>query len=143
LHRFSSTFLRLERAIDRRVAAFVVALHWDLRGASLVMTDCWLNIMRPGCAHGLHLHPHSVLSGTYYVATPRGCPGLRFEDPRLSLMMASPMRSAEAPLALRPHITYPARAGHLILFESWLRHEVPFQNVDGERISISFNYQLR
>lgn len=142
LHRFSSTFLRLERAIDRRVAAFVSALHWDLRGARLTMSDCWLNIMGPGSAHSLHLHPQSVLSGTYYVATPRGCPGLKFEDPRLSRMMASPMRSLDAPPGLRPHISYPARAGRVILFESWLRHEVPRQTVHGERISISFNYQL-
>jgi uncharacterized protein (TIGR02466 family) len=37
-------------------------------------------------------------------------------------------------------VTYPARAGELILFESWLRHEVVANPVRSERISISFNY---
>ena len=37
------------------------------------------------------------------------------------------------------HVTYPAEAGHVILFESWLRHEVAANRVPEERISISFN----
>jgi uncharacterized protein (TIGR02466 family) len=42
--------------------------------------------------------------------------------------------------AHRPHITYPAAAGNVILFESWLRHEVAANRVADERISISFNF---
>jgi uncharacterized protein (TIGR02466 family) len=34
----------------------------------------------------------------------------------------------------------PARTGHLILFESWLRHEVAPNRRAAERVSISFNY---
>jgi uncharacterized protein (TIGR02466 family) len=53
-------------------------------------------------------------------------------------MMAAPPRRAGA--AQRAHVEYPARAGQVILFESWLRHEVPPARYAGERISISFNY---
>jgi uncharacterized protein (TIGR02466 family) len=102
------------------------------------MSDCWLNIMPKGCAHSFHLHPHSVVSGTYYLRVPRGAPGLKFEDPRLSCMMAAPMRKAGS--ANQAHIVYPAKAGSLILFESWLRHEVPPNPVDEDRVSVSFNY---
>jgi uncharacterized protein (TIGR02466 family) len=80
------------------------------------------------------------VSGTYYVATPRGCPGLKFEDPRLDRFMAAPPRRPGARRLNRTHATYPARAGDLVLFESWLRHEVSPNRVDAERISISFNY---
>jgi uncharacterized protein (TIGR02466 family) len=41
---------------------------------------------------------------------------------------------------MRPWITFPAQAGQLILFESWLRHEVVPNPVNAERISVSFNY---
>jgi predicted Rossmann fold nucleotide-binding protein DprA/Smf involved in DNA uptake len=44
-------------------------------------------------------------------------------------------------LAGSAHIAYPARAGEVILFESWLRHEVPPSPIAQERISISFNYR--
>ncbi len=140
LHRFSSTFDALRARIDLHARRYARALHWDLRGGRLAMTDCWINIMPKGCAHSFHLHPRAVISGTYYVQTPRRCSGLKFEDPRLSQFMTAPPRKASAPPAMRPHVTYPARAGHLILFESWLRHEVPASRVDAERISISFNY---
>ncbi len=140
MHRMSSTFGELEQRVDRHVKAFARALHWDLGGRALTMTDCWINIMPHLTVHGLHLHPNSVLSGTYYVFTPRGCPGLKFEDPRLSRFMAAPPRRADAPAAARAHVTYPAEAGRVTLFESWLRHEVPPNPGKAERISISFNY---
>jgi uncharacterized protein (TIGR02466 family) len=140
LHRFSSTFAGLERTIARHVRAFARALDMNLRGREIRMTDCWVNIMPPSAAHSLHLHPLSFVSGTYYVATPRGCPGLKFEDPRLDRFMAAPPRLPGARKANTAHVTYPAHAGQLILFESWLRHEVAQNRVDAERISISFNY---
>lgn len=140
LHQFSSTFDQLRRKLDTHVRRFALAQHWELGGRSLEMTDCWLNIMPRGTAHSFHLHPQSAVSGTYYVKTPRGTPGLKFEDPRLAMMMAAPPRSAEAAPEQRAHITYDARAGEVILFESWLRHEVPPNPVAAERISVSFNY---
>jgi uncharacterized protein (TIGR02466 family) len=140
LHRFSSTFRELERKLGRHVNAFARELEWDLQDRPLVMTDCWVNIMPRHAAHGLHLHPLSVISGTYYVRTPRGCAGLKFEDPRLSRFMAAPPRRANCREELRSHITCPATAGHVTLFESWLRHEVAANPVAAERVSISFNY---
>lgn len=140
LHQLSSTFTRLRRNIDRHVAAYAESLHWALGERCLSMTDCWVSIMPRGCAHSFHIHPQAVVSGTYYVHTPRGSSGLKFEDPRLSCMMAAPGRREGAPAEMAAHISYPARAGQVILFESWLRHEVPAQPVDEERISVSFNY---
>jgi len=140
LHQFSSTFAGLERRITAHVRRFVRHLDLDLRGHTLVMTDFWVNIMPEHAAHGLHLHPLSLISGTYYVVTPRGCPGLKFEDPRLERFMAAPPRITGARPTNRTHITYPARAGHVILFESWLRHEVASNPAAAERISVSFNY---
>ncbi|HEY0945705.1 MAG TPA: TIGR02466 family protein [Opitutaceae bacterium] len=140
LHEFSSSFAALEKKITKHVRAYAKALDMDLRGRDVRMTDCWVNIMPPTAAHSLHLHPLSFISGTYYVRTPKGCPGLKFEDPRLDRFMAAPPKIAEARRENRAHITYPAEAGNVILFESWLRHEVPANRVDAERISISFNY---
>ena len=140
LQRFSSTFTALEKKLNRHVKAYAAALEFDLRKKSFAMTDCWVNIMPPSAAHSLHLHPLAFISGTYYVATPPGCSGLKFEDPRLDRFMAAPPKLPKARPAHQPHITYPALAGNVILFESWLRHEVAANRVDAERISISFNY---
>ena len=140
MHKASPTFAQLERRLAPHVARFVRALDLDLRGRALEMTDCWVNIMPRQTVHGLHLHPLSTLSGTYYVQVPSGVPGIKIEDPRLDRFMAAPPRSANARSSNRAWITLPAVAGHLVLFESWLRHEVVPNPINEERISVSFNY---
>lgn len=141
LHRFSSTFDRLRQRLDRHVARYADALEWDVAPGDLQMTDCWLNLMPRGCVHSFHVHPLSAISGTYYVQMPRGASPLKFEDPRLTCMMAAPPRREGASETY--HLSKPARAGDVILFESWLRHEVPPSRIDSLRVSISFNYHWR
>ena len=140
LHRFSSTFADLEKKLTRHVRAFSRTLDMDLRGRTIRLSDICVNIIPPTAAHSLHLHPLSFISGTYYVATPKGCSGLKFEDPRLSKFMAAPPKLPGARRENQIHVTYPAEAGNVILFESWLRHEVAANRVDEERISVSFNF---
>jgi uncharacterized protein (TIGR02466 family) len=140
MHTLSPTFAALERKLRRHVRAYARTLELDLEGRDLAMTDCWINIMPWRVVHGLHLHPLSTISGTYYVQTPRGAPGIKFEDPRLDRFMAAPPRKPDCRPEHRPWVTVEATAGKLVLFESWLRHEVPPNPVEAERISISFNY---
>jgi uncharacterized protein (TIGR02466 family) len=140
MHRLSPTFAALARALDVHVASFVRTLAFDLTGRALVMTDCWVNIMGRGAVHGLHLHPLSTLSGVYYLAVPAGAPGLKFEDPRLERFMAAPPRARSASRMNRHWVNIHARPGYLVLFESWLRHEVLAHAEARERVSISFNY---
>jgi uncharacterized protein (TIGR02466 family) len=136
MHELSPTFSLLQRTLDRHVQAFTKSLDMELDGRELTMTDCWVNIMPQHVVHGLHLHPLSTISGTYYVQTPKGSPGLKFEDPRLDRFMAAPPRKGKS----SSWVVLPAEAGNLVLFESWLRHEVPRNQTKQRRISISFNY---
>lgn len=140
MHTLSPTFATLERKLRRHVRAFARTLEFDLEGRDLAMTDCWINIMPRGVVHSLHLHPLSTISGTYYVRTPRGTAGLKFEDPRLDRFMAAPPRRPDCRAEHRPWVTVPTTAGKVVLFESWLRHEVPPNPAAAERVSISFNY---
>ena len=111
LQKFSSTFATLEKSLLRHVRAFARALELDLRGHEIHLTDCWANIMPPTAAHSLHLHPLSVISGTY-CSSPRrsGCPGLKFEDPRLDRFMAAPPAGGRANRTKRTSPTPPGRA---------------------------------
>jgi uncharacterized protein (TIGR02466 family) len=140
MHESSPTFAALERKLARHIRAFNRRLQLDLTARPLTMTDCWVNIMPRHVVHGLHLHPLSTISGSYYVQAPGGSPGIKLEDPRLDRMMASPPRRADAPPDSGPWVILPTEAGRVVLFESWLRHEVPPNAVAAERISISFNY---
>ncbi|MGB0799490.1 MAG: TIGR02466 family protein, partial [Planktomarina sp.] len=124
----------------QHVAEFARDLEFDLDGKPLKMDSIWINILPPGGIHTSHLHPHSVISGTTYVAMPHGTSAIKFEDPRHAMMMAAPGRTAKARRELRTFVYEKPKVGDVLLWESWLRHEVPMNMTDDDRISISFNY---
>lgn len=130
----------LVRALDAHVMAFAGDLAFDLGDKSLKLEDIWINILPQGGTHGSHIHPHSVISGTTYVAMPEGTSALKLEDPRLPMMMAAPPRHRDAPEDLRSFVYVRPAVGDVLLWESWLRHEVPMNMAEDERISVSFNY---
>lgn len=137
----ASVFGALKRRLDRHAAAYAKALDFDLGGRRPRLDSLWVNVLKPGAGHSGHIHPHSVLSGTYYVATPPGSSALKLEDPRLPLMMARPVLGEGAPEARRPFVYLAPAPGTVLMWESWLRHEVPPNRARAPRISISFNYR--
>ena len=136
----SPEFADLKVHLDEHVAAFTKELDFDLGGTGLELDSLWINILEPGGVHSAHIHPHSVISGTYYVEIPDGAGAIRFEDPRLAMMMAAPPRKARSRLENRTFVEMAPKPGMLLLWESYLRHEVPRNDGNQERISISFNY---
>ena len=136
----ASVFGMLKTRLDRHAAAFAKALAMDLGRGRLRLDGLWVNVLKPGAAHSSHIHTHSVLSGTLYVAMPPGASALKLEDPRLAMMMAAPPRLAEAEESARSFVYLTPRPGDLIMWESWLRHEAMANGAKSERISISFNY---
>lgn len=134
------SFAELKRELDKHAAAFARSLHLDLGSRKLKLDSIWVNVLAPGGVHSGHIHPHSVLSGTYYVDVPRGASALKLEDPRLPLMMAAPPRVEDAPEDERTFVYVQPKAGEVLIWESFLRHEVPANAAKTARISISFNY---
>ena len=133
-------FKDLKKALNKHVAAFANDLAFDLGGKKLKLDSLWINILPEGGIHTSHIHPHSVISGTTYVAMPIGASAIKFEDPRSAMMMAAHTRKADARKELRNFIYVEPDVGDVLLWESWLRHEVPMNMSDEDRISVSFNY---
>ena len=136
----SPFFEDLKNLLDLHVKNFAEELDFDLEGRTLKLEDLWINILSEGGNHSAHIHPNSVISGTSYISMPPGSSAIKFEDPRHSMMMAAPSRIKDAKEYLKPFIYINPSVGDILLWESWLRHEVPANNSSEERISISFNY---
>ena len=134
-------FSDLVASLDAHVAAFVEDLEMDLGDKKLLLEDLWINILPEGGTHGLHIHPHSVISGTTYVAMPEGASALKLEDPRLGFMMAAPARKKGCREELKAFVYEKPAVGDVLLWESWLRHEVPLNMAEDDRVSVSFNYK--
>ena len=91
------------------VTAFAEDLEFDLGDKALRLEDIWINILPEGGIHTGHIHPHSVISGTTYVAMPDGASAIKFEDPRLPMMIGVPVKPIRAQL------------GRARIRASWLR----------------------
>ncbi len=123
-------FSELGKVLTKQARGFARDLGWDCKPK---LDSLWVNLLRTEGHHSGHIHPHSILSGTLYVEVPAGSGAIRFEDPRLPLMMAAPSRDGT-------FVEVQPRPGLLLLWESWLRHEVLPGTGKAERLSISFNF---
>jgi len=139
LPRRDPAFADLGKLLTKHATAFAHDCAFDL-SRKPKLDSLWVNLLRGPGHHSAHIHPHSIISGTLYVEVPKGSGAIRFEDPRLPMMMAAPTRRSEAPDELQPFVTVQPRPGLLLLWESWLRHEVMPGTGRGERLSISFNF---
>jgi uncharacterized protein (TIGR02466 family) len=132
-------FSTLAKLLDKHAAAFARELNFA-SARKLKLDSIWINVLEPGGAHSGHIHPHSVLSGTFYVEVPAGASALKLEDPRLAMMMAAPPRSDDAPESERTFVYVTPKAGEVLMWESFIRHEVPANAAKKARVSVSFNY---
>ena len=132
LPRRDPAFSALGKLLTRHVTAFARDAGFDLERKPR-LDSLWVNLLKAGGHHSGHIHPHSLFSGTLYVDVPPGSGSIRFEDPRLPMMMAAPPRR-ESFVTIDPH------AGLVLMWESWLRHEVLPGTGRGARLSVSFNF---
>jgi uncharacterized protein (TIGR02466 family) len=114
--------------------------------SSMNITGMWANVNYPGSYNVPHIHPNSNWSGVYYVKVPKDSGHLNFHDPRYRADMIEPEQLPIPQLDQRlwKDIVYIPKEGDLVMFPSYLTHEV-FANDSKEkgeagwRVSISFN----
>ena len=136
-------FAALASELAAHAWTFAKALHWDADRKQLTLDALWVNILGEDGSHSGHIHPGSIISGTVYIAMPDGAGDIRFEDPRLAMMMAAPPLKDEVPESARRFIYHAPKPGDVLMWESWLRHEVMPGRTDEPRISVSFNFGLK
>ena len=126
-----------------RNTGITVDLSWQLQ--------VWANINRLGDYHNLHNHPHSYLSGTYYVSVPSTenlqagnradiDPGaISFYDPRGQANMTAIKGDGQ----IDPEHRVQPKAGQILMWPSFLHHFVHPNLTSDLRVSISFNVILK
>ena len=111
--------------------------------------QAWPNVNRFGDYHNLHNHPHSWLSGTYYVQVPSGDPKVKgradlnpgaisFFDPRAQANMLAVKGDGQVEAEHR--IT--PEPGMILIWPAFVHHLVHPNLFEDVRISISFNIVL-
>ncbi len=139
IHLLNSNFLKLSEIILNKAQTYSKRLGLRVpKNEPLLMTQFWVNVQGIGGYHSGHIHPQATLSGTIYLQTPPRCGAIRFEDPRLGFFMGgrpSVEKNGKSPFYFEHH----PKVGEVILFPSWMRHEVLMNRSRGKRVSLSFN----
>ncbi len=135
-------FATLVTELDSLAAEFARDRDWDLSSHPLRLDALWVNILAEGGMHSGHIHPGSVISGTVYIDMPEGAGALKFEDPRLSMMQAAPPMRQTPSEGNQRFVYRTPQPGTVLLWESWLRHEVMPNRAETPRLTVSFNYGL-
>jgi uncharacterized protein (TIGR02466 family) len=110
----------------------------EVQDLPLEITGAWANVSPPGASHHEHYHPNNFLAVVYYPRVPKGGDAISFADPRPQAhIIAPPWKSANSQLASSVNVA--VQPGRLVVFPAWLRHSVPGNRGDGERMSVAFN----
>ena len=101
----------------------------------LTVTQSWANKNIKGANHHDHVHPNSIVSGVFYFQTNSSTP-IIFNKTDQHAFVFEPIKFN----TVNSHqFKLEVEAGECILFPSSLRHAVPENKSNEERISMSFN----
>ena len=101
----------------------------------LTVTQSWSNRNIKGANHHDHVHPNSIISGVFYFQTSKSTP-IVFSQTMQHFFFFEPIKFNTVNSS---HFKLEVKAGECILFPSSVRHAVPENKSNEERISMSFN----
>jgi uncharacterized protein (TIGR02466 family) len=108
--------------------------------------DSWFHVTRPGGYQSIHYHPGASWSGIYAVQVGDSVEGrpesgqVKFYDPRgPAFMHVDPGNERLAPRYTANPVYLQHKPGRLVIFPSWLMHEVLPYVGQAERIVVAFN----
>lgn len=104
----------------------------------LKIFNSWVNVNPPGAYNAAHTHPRNLFSGCYYLQAPENCGNIVFYSPLHAKEMMDATYGETSGITAN-HLIYPAKAGRLYIFPSWLQHGVQSNQSHEDRISMSFN----
>jgi uncharacterized protein (TIGR02466 family) len=104
----------------------------NIENKKLKITTFWMSRMLKNGFHARHLHAHSLYSGTYYVNADKNNSSIKFYDARIFKQFAPESKSGDV-------VEYRPEPGKLLLWDSYLEHEVDINLTEIPRDAISFN----
>tara|TARA_B110001454_G_scaffold36003_1_gene35470 strand:+ start:170 stop:775 length:606 start_codon:yes stop_codon:yes gene_type:complete len=129
-------------AKDIGKAAFNIMDKLNYKADQLEITDMWGTVLKENETHPPHTHSNNFLSGVFYLDADDTMPGIIFQDPRPAADVFVPRKKTKTNENSNL-LSYASKNNRLIIFPSWLLHWVPINKSKRDRISISFNIQVK
>jgi uncharacterized protein (TIGR02466 family) len=126
--------LAVPKLVDFGLLLFGEKLCWTVK-------EMWTNVLETGGSQTLHAHANSFASGVYYLTGSHpACKTVFVRPPGGSdfSFRHHTRTAAMGPFNAGKYVLPEAEPGDLVLFPSYLYHEVP-RNQGDQRITVSFN----
>ena len=123
-------------------SSFEILDKLDYKADEIEITDMWANVLKQHETHQPHTHSNNFLSGVFYLDADDTMPGITFQDPRPGANVILPRKKFDH-MNNANLLNYKAKTNRIIIFPSWLVHWVPTNLSTSNRISISWNIQIR
>jgi|TARA_R100000030_G_scaffold59099_2_gene44375 uncharacterized protein (TIGR02466 family) len=107
------------------------------------ITGMWGIVNPPGSSNKLHNHPYNFMSGVYYLQVPEDSGRIVFHDPKPQAEVLSPPRVENHSIHVAHRVNFKPQNGTLLLFPSYVNHEVEENNSQEDRIIVSFNINFK
>ena len=127
-------FYKLRQFIENKLAEYILKIHGSYQ--EIDITQSWLNKSGKNGSHRIHSHPNSFVSGVFYIQLDDDMPQLNFyrQIPPAFLLDSNIITDFTT-----DYFSLNAEKGTLVLFPSYLKHAVPENKSEKDRISLSFN----
>ena len=136
---FNGKLKKLKQFCEEHIRIYVKEIINPKEELDFYITQSWLNITKPGEYHHEHSHQNSIISGVFYISTEED-DKITFSDPNVKIRELINFEVKEFNLWNSTTWFFPVNNNELILFPSWLNHNVDInEKATTDRISISFN----
>ena len=127
---------------DISKSSFEILDKLDYKADEIEITDMWANVLKQHETHQPHTHSNNFLIGVFYLDDDYTMPGITFQDPRPGANVILPRKKFDH-MNNANLLNYKAKTNRIIIFPSWLVHWVPTNLSTSNRISISWNIQIK
>jgi uncharacterized protein (TIGR02466 family) len=133
----------LEKKIMEQAERCIIDYGYRKDKCFVVMENMWININGKHHTNSVHIHDNSFISGAYYVKAQEGHGNITFYKSYYQdyIVASQAIVDCYTPISASA-ITYKPKTGKLLIFPGFLPHGVERNEIDEERISISFNVKL-
>lgn len=133
----NKVYFKFEETVLANTKEFLTTCGYSAEKHKFKINKIWMNEMTSGSHHDKHNHYGSVLSGCFYIDVPKDSDRIRF---------TTPLSKIKAHIAVNNYTQYNSETwtlnpqpGSMLLWESYLFHEVPRTEFEGTRRSVAFD----
>lgn len=127
----------IKTTIESLLNSYIQEILEPRNEVTAYVTQSWLNKTEQGQSHHMHNHPNSFLSGVLYLSTNKDTITFTQQDRKLFALVPKCTTNLNA-----ENCSFSPAMKDIIIFPSYLHHQIEPKRTEGTRLSLAFNSLL-